>query len=62
MENREIKATNAVQNQFVPPVHYNFFILIGVINTDKLNKWIHQAIEYYEISYWDKLTKPNQSF
>lgn len=37
MENK-IKATNAVQNQFVLTVHYNFFILIGVINTDKLNK------------------------
>lgn len=36
---------------------YNFFLLIRVINTDRLNKWIHQAIEYYEISYWDKLNK-----
>lgn len=42
---------------FVPMMPYNFFILIGVINTDKLNKWIHQAIEYDEISYWDKLNK-----
>lgn len=38
-------------------VLYNFFLVIKVINTDKLNKLIHQAIEYYEIFYLDKLNK-----
>lgn len=46
-----------VQTLFVPMAHYNFFILISVINTDKLNKLIHQTIQCYEISHWDKLNK-----
>lgn len=54
---RKFKVKTAVRDLFAPTVLYNFFLLIRVINTDRLNKWIHQAIEYYEISYWDKLNK-----
>lgn len=39
-----------VQILLVSMAHYNFFILIRVINTDKLNKLIHQTIDCYELS------------
>lgn len=45
----ERKARVTLQILFVSMAHYNFFILIRVINTDNLNKLIHQTIECYEI-------------
>lgn len=55
--NKERIAGVNVQILCVPMAHYNFFILISIINTDKLNKLIHQTIECYEITHWDKLNK-----
>lgn len=54
---RKSEVKSAVRDLFAPMVLSNSFLLIREINTDRLNKWIHQAIEYYEISYWDKLNK-----
>lgn len=53
----EVRIVKSYCSDSVPMAHYTFFILIRVINTDKLNKLIYQTIQCYEISHWDKLNK-----